>query len=1110
MRTAVTALIVTSGETPYLAATLLAVSRQTLAPRDVFVIDVSSSGVAHRSGTKVLKTPGVPNLGEALRQATAQPDFPTPPPGQPHALWILHDDSAPAPTCLAEQLKVLESDSAIKVVGAKQRLWDKANQIVEVGIHATRSGRRLQEMDTGEVDQGQYDGRGDVLAVGTAGMLVDWDTFRRLDGFDPHLGPFGDGLEFSRRVRLAGYRVMVAPHAVVYHKMAGYFGLRGPDGGRPARSARSFDPTGRDADANGKLEPNPKRSFAARRTAQLHNWMVAAPWWQFIFLPLAVLVLGALRVLWRIITKEPKLAAGELKSTLVTVFRPFAAWQSRLRRARQSKISPRTLRPLQAKSSQIRQAKTTARRVAKDQRRPQIPDGVARRNFYTEKSLDRTLVWSVAAALILVALVGWRFAIGGVSGGALANLPASNRDFWNDLISGWIPAGLGYGSTVGATDPLGLEVASLGQVAGLVGIKGAVVLAVLLFVTLPLAWLSAWWASGVLTDSRTLRALAALSWILSPNLLVSMGLGQLPVWILAVSVPLFVGSLARGTGMPVTRTVMGEIEPVTVSVHSAAIIQVGIAALTGFLTVSASVIMVIPVVLLVGLAMLKGVANPLYAGAQAETRASTFSRIPARLRLKAVHALIVLSPAVLLALPTAMRTVSSPAQWSLWLSSLSVPLPVSMPNWWDLLTAWPLDVAATALPIALPGWQILAFLPLGLLLLTVVVGVIIPGRSTGAHWSLLFALGGVVTAWLASSTPVSVSGADAVCAWGGPGLAVFHAGLITSALFSMGRLELTMPVEIANWSNRSAKAVVAAALLIPVLGATPVLVNQFAAPADSGFNALKTFREASLPATVAQGQSSPRHLRALNLEVASAPHQSTLVTASLWRDWRDTTFEASPYLKLKNYRNVTGSRTPDAADAVLQTTVAAVLGGSTPKLGEQLAQLNVNFIIVPPSRDAATTALVNTLDSAAPLERITTTEAGTVWRLADSATASLARIAPAQWKGGHPSWPTGEVKAQALNVRGGKARVPEGPAGRLLALSERADSSFTVRFNGKIIDPVETGQWNALYQLPPSSGTVTITYAYLPHQLWGAVLLVSLLIALAAALPLRRVSEVRL
>lgn len=1110
MRTAVTALIVTSGETPYLAATLLAVSRQTLAPQQVFVIDVSSSGVAHRSGTKVLKTPGAPNLGEALRQAKAQPDFPTPAPGKPHALWILHDDSAPAPSCLAEQLKVLESGSSIKVVGAKQRLWDRANQIVEVGIRATRSGRRLQEMDTGEVDQGQYDGREDVLGVGTAGMLVDWETFCRLDGFDPHLGPFGDGLEFSRRVHLAGYRVVVAPRAVMYHKMAGYFGLRGPDGGRPARSARSFDPTGRDVEANGKLESDAKRSFTARRTAQLHNWMVAAPWWLFIFLPLIVLVLGLLRFFWRILTKEPKLAAGELQSTLVTVFRPFAAWQSRLRRVRQSKLSPRTLRPLQVKSSQIRQAKTTARRVAKDQRRPQIADAAARRNFYTEKAVDRTLVWVVAAALTLIGLLGWRFAIGGVSGGALANLPVNNQDFWADLISGWIPAGLGYGSAVGAVDPLGLEVASLGQIAGFVGVKGPVVLAVLLFATLPLAWLSAWWAAGVLTDSRTLRALVALSWALSPNLLVSMGLGQLPVWVLAVSVPLFAGSLARGTGMPVSRTVMGEIEPVTVNVHSAAIIQVGIAALTGFLTVSASVIMVIPVVLLLGMAMLKGVANPLFAGAQTEAPDPGWSPIPARLRLKAVHALIVLAPAVLLAVPTVVRTVGTPAQWPLWLSSLSVPLPTPRPNWWDLLAAWPVDVAATSLPIALPGWQLLAFLPLALLLLTVVVGVIIPGHSTGAHWSLLFALGGLVTAWLASSTPVSVSGANAVCAWCGPGLALFHAGLITSALFSVGRLQLTIPVEIANWSNRSVQAVVAVAVLIPVLGATPLLVNQMVAPGASDFNALATFRDVSLPATVAQGQSSPRHLRALNLEVSSAPNQSTLVTAGLWRDWRDTTFEASPYLKLKNYRNVTGSRTPDAADAVLQATVASVLGGSTPKLGEQLAQLDVNFIIVPRSKDAATTTLINTLDSAAPLERITTTEAGTVWRLVDSAAVSVARVAPAQWKGGHPSWPTGELTAQALNVRGGKTHVEAGPAGRLLAFSERADSSFTVRFNGKIIEPVDSGQWNALYQLPPNPGTVTITYAYLPYQLWGAVLLLSLLIALAAALPLRRVSEVRL
>ena len=36
-----------------------------------------------------------------------------------------------------------------------------------------------------EVDQGQHDGRSDVLAVGTAGMLVRREVWDRLGGPDP-------------------------------------------------------------------------------------------------------------------------------------------------------------------------------------------------------------------------------------------------------------------------------------------------------------------------------------------------------------------------------------------------------------------------------------------------------------------------------------------------------------------------------------------------------------------------------------------------------------------------------------------------------------------------------------------------------------------------------------------------------------------------------------------------------------------------------------------------------------------------------------------------------------------------------------------------------------
>src|SRR5690606_204597 len=57
----------------------------------------------------------------------------------------------------------------------------------------------------------------DVLAVGLAGSLVRTSVWRDLGGTDAEFGPFGDSLEFCRRVRLAGHRVIVVPGAVVRH-----------------------------------------------------------------------------------------------------------------------------------------------------------------------------------------------------------------------------------------------------------------------------------------------------------------------------------------------------------------------------------------------------------------------------------------------------------------------------------------------------------------------------------------------------------------------------------------------------------------------------------------------------------------------------------------------------------------------------------------------------------------------------------------------------------------------------------------------------------------------------------------------------------------------------
>src|SRR5690606_12891135 len=136
--------------------------------------------------------------------------------------------------------------------------WDEPARVLEVGLSTSRFGRRMTGLDAPEVDQGQHDGREDVLGVGTAGMLVRQGVWEDLGGTDPALGPYGDGLDLSRRARLAGHRVIVVPGAVVRHAQASLV-WQSPDG----QGQRA----GWDA----------RRSAQARREAYLHSQLVGVP-----------------------------------------------------------------------------------------------------------------------------------------------------------------------------------------------------------------------------------------------------------------------------------------------------------------------------------------------------------------------------------------------------------------------------------------------------------------------------------------------------------------------------------------------------------------------------------------------------------------------------------------------------------------------------------------------------------------------------------------------------------------------------------------------------------------------------------------------------------------
>jgi GT2 family glycosyltransferase len=83
---------------------------------------------------------------------------------------------------------------------------------------------KITPVGYGEVDQGQYDTPKPCVSCGGA-MMVRADIFRELGGFDSVFDPFGpEDLDFSLRLKEAGYYALYVPEAVAYHRPSHTYG----------------------------------------------------------------------------------------------------------------------------------------------------------------------------------------------------------------------------------------------------------------------------------------------------------------------------------------------------------------------------------------------------------------------------------------------------------------------------------------------------------------------------------------------------------------------------------------------------------------------------------------------------------------------------------------------------------------------------------------------------------------------------------------------------------------------------------------------------------------------------------------------------------------------
>ncbi|GEO34445.1 glycosyltransferase [Cellulomonas aerilata] len=556
-RTPLTAVLVTRGATRYLPAALAAVASQTRPAARVVVVDAAPT--AARSGgacdpraprdadpvtrlaaaafaeratdVHVVAVPGARTFGHAVRDGLAQVAADDDAGGW---LWLLHDDCAPAPTALAELVRVVEHAPSVAVAGAKQRGWDDPARLVELGVTTSRLGRRMTGVEPGEVDQGQHDGREDVLAVGLAGALVRRDVWDELGGTEPSLGPFGDGLDLCRRARLAGHRVVVVPRAVVRHAQASLRGLREDD-----RRTTGAAP-----------EPDPRRSYAARRRAHVHSRLASSPLPLVPLLTVGFLLSAVVRALGRIAGKDGRLALAEVAAPVVAVLHPVRMARARARARRTRRLPRRSLRPLQS----------TWRDVLREERDRAFGRAAARRVVRAPSELEIAELATLTArrraglAALVVALVAVTVAavgslvvaVGGgrtLVGGGLLPAGGDVGDLWRSATSGWVTAGLG---TAAPGDPL---LAVLVPVSALTGGDVQRAVDVLFLGSVLLGGLGAWFAAGAATRSVGLRWWAALVWVAAPSLGLALDQGRVGAALAHAALPWVALGVARALGV---------------------------------------------------------------------------------------------------------------------------------------------------------------------------------------------------------------------------------------------------------------------------------------------------------------------------------------------------------------------------------------------------------------------------------------------------------------------------------------------------------------------------------------------------------------------------------